>query len=83
VAGFQLWRVQLGLDPNDWKPIASVGAGVREIRVHARILYVAMFAEAVFVLHAFEKMCRKTPRRDIEIAARRLQSMLAERKDGS
>jgi phage-related protein len=87
VAGFQLWRVQLGLDPNDWKPIASVGAGVREIRVHAgaehRILYVAKFAEAVYVLHAFEKKGRKTPRRDIEIAARRLQSMLAERKDGS
>ena len=69
VAGFQLWRVQLGLDPNDWKPMPGVGPGVREVRLHSdvehRVLYVAKFAEAVYVLHAFEKRGRRTDRRDI------------------
>ncbi len=59
MAGFQLRRVQRGLDPIDWKPMGSVGPGVREIRVHTgvehRILYVAKFGEAVYVIHAFGK----------------------------
>jgi phage-related protein len=54
IAGFQLWRVQRGLEPNDWKPMPSVGPGVQEIRIHTgaehRVLYVAKFAEAVHVL---------------------------------
>ena len=58
IAGFQLWGVQLGLEPNDWKPMPSVGLGVQEIRIHTgtehRVLYVAKFAEAVYILHAFE-----------------------------
>ena len=48
IAGFQLWRVQRGLEPNDWKPMPSVGLGVQEIRIHIdaehRVLYVARFA---------------------------------------
>jgi phage-related protein len=63
-AGFQLLWVPQGLDPADWKPMASVGAGVREVRVQVgtahRIFYVARFSEGVFVLHAFEKRTRKT-----------------------
>lgn len=55
IAGFQLWRVQRGLEPNDWKPLASIGPGVQEIRIHTglehRVLYVTKFAEAVYVLH--------------------------------
>lgn len=62
VAGFQLWRVQRGLEPNDWKPMPSVGLGVQEIRIHTevehRVVYVAKFAEAIYVLHAFEKRTR-------------------------
>jgi phage-related protein len=58
IAGFQLWRVQLGLEPNDWKPMPSVGLGVQEIRVRTggehRVFYIAKLAEAVYVLHAFE-----------------------------
>ena len=61
--GVQLRRVQQGLEPSDWKPVAAVGPGVREIRVRTalehRVLYVAKFAEAVYVLHAFEKRTRK------------------------
>ena len=65
IAGFQLWRVQRGLEPNDWKPMPSVGPGVREIRIHTgaehRVLYVAKFAKAVYILQAFEKRTRRTP----------------------
>lgn len=66
VAGFELRRVQLGLDPTDWKPLPGVGPGVREIRVQTgrahRIFYVATFAEAVYVLHVFEKKPRRRRR---------------------
>lgn len=59
-AGFQLYRVQRGLEPLDWKPMASVGPGSCEIRIREesgayRILYVAKFGEAIFVLHCFQK----------------------------
>ncbi len=58
-AGHELYQVQRGLDPSDWKPMASVGLGVREIRIHTgrehRIIYVAKFEEGVYALHAFEK----------------------------
>src|SRR5438128_9571336 len=51
IAGFQLWRVQQGLEPNDWKALSSVGLGVHEIRIHTgvehRVVYIAKFAEAV------------------------------------
>jgi phage-related protein len=78
-AGRQLWRVQNGREPTDWKPMRGVGAGASEIRVHTdrehRVIYVARFEEAVYVLHAFEKKTRKTPRRDVEIARRRLAAI--------
>jgi phage-related protein len=84
LAGFQLRRVQLGLDPFDWKPMSSVGPGVREIRVRTalehRILYVAKFTDAVYVLHGFEKRTRKTPQRDIELARQRYRELVAWRR---
>ena len=84
VAGFQLRLVQLGSDPNDWRPFRSVGPGVREIRVHTafehRVVYVATFAEAVYVLHAFGKKTTKTAQRDIRIARARFQALVAERR---
>lgn len=59
-AGFQLSRVQAGLDPADWKPFDEIGPGTREIRIREsdgiyRIMYVAKFEEAVYVLHSFRK----------------------------
>jgi len=73
LAGFQLRRVQHGLDPDDWKPMQSVGPGVREVRVHTgpehRVFYVARFDDAVYVLHAFEKRSRKTPSVSSTLAA--------------
>ena len=74
-AGFELGFVQRGLDPSDWKPVNDVGAGVREIRIHVlgewRVLYVAKFAAAVYVLHAFQRRTQKTRREDIELACKR------------
>ena len=67
--GFELWEVQQGKQPSDWKPMPSVGLGVNEIRVRAgnayRLIYVARFSEAVYVLHAFEKKSRKTSKPDL------------------
>ena len=84
VAGFQLRRVQRELEPYDWKPVASIGPGVREIRIHLplehRVLYVARFAEAVYVLHAFKKRSRKTAQRDIELARQRFRELVAWRE---
>jgi phage-related protein len=83
VAGFQLRRVQQGLEPNEWKPISTVGAGVQEIRIHTglehRVFYVAKFAEGVYVLHAFEKRTRKTPRREMELARERFRALALRR----
>jgi phage-related protein len=78
--GFQLERVQRGFEPNSWKPMSSVGPGVREIRVHDessafRVIYVANLAEAVFVLHAFQKKTPRTSKRDIEIARARFKQL--------
>jgi phage-related protein len=84
VAGFQLWRVQRGLEPNDWKPMPSVGLGVQEIRIHTgvehRLFYVAKFAEAVYVLHAFEKRTRRTSKEDISLAKARFRALINKRR---
>lgn len=74
-AGFDLWQVQLGLMPRDFKPMPTVGAGACEIRVKVgtqwRVIYVANRADAVYVLHCFQKTSRKTAKPDIDLAARR------------
>lgn len=79
-AGVQLHKVQLGLDPADWKPMASVGPGVREVRVREeggafRVLYVTRIEEAVYVLHAFQKKTQRTPKSDLDLAATRLRQI--------
>ena len=81
-AGYQLDRVQRGLDPDDWRPMPSIGAGVREIRVREaagafRVIYVATFADVVYVLHAFHKKTRQTAKRDVDLAASRLREQIA------
>jgi putative component of toxin-antitoxin plasmid stabilization module len=79
-----LRRVQQGLDPNDWKPMSSVGPGVREIRIRVgdayRVFYVATFDEGVYVIHAFAKKARKTARRDIDVGRERFRALIAARK---
>ena len=78
-AGHQLDRVQHGLNPTDWKPVKSVGPGVREIRIQHegqyRVIYVASFEETIYVLHAFQKKSRKTSRQDLDTAKRALREV--------
>ena len=78
-AGHQLNEVQNGNDPDDWKPMKTIGQGVREIRIREksgafRVIYLATLADAVLVLHAFQKKTRTTPHKDIELAANRLRA---------
>lgn len=83
-AGFEIDQVQRGEDPSDWKPLKIVGPNVREIRIHTRdafrIVYVAAFEEAIYVLHAFQKKTQKTALSDIQIASQRLKGVVAARK---
>ena len=69
-AGQDLFMVQVGRNPDDWKPMSSVGPGACEIRVRDeagafRVIYVAKFEDAVYVLHAFQKKTGKTSRTDL------------------
>ncbi len=78
-AGYQLDRVQHGLEPTDWKPMPSIGSGVREIRIihegQFRVIYVAKFKDAVYVLHAFQKKTQKTRKQDIDTAKQALKQL--------
>jgi len=76
--GYQLYLVQQGLEPTDWKPMSGVGRGVREVRVRDdsgayRAIYLATLPDAVHVYHTFQKKTQKTPKRDLEIAKSRFQ----------
>ncbi len=70
--GYQLGKVQIGEEPVDWKPMSSIGPGAVEIRIHNphehRVIYVAKFDDAVYVLHAFERKTQKTAEKDLNIA---------------
>ena len=75
-AGHEVFMVQVGRNPDDWKPMAGVGPGACEIRVRDpagayRVIYVAKFKDAVYVLHAFNKKSRKTTRADLDLAKQR------------
>ena len=79
-AGHELDRVQHGMEPLDWKPMNSAGAGVREIRIREdsgifRVMYVAKFANAVYVLHCFQKKTQKTSFTDLQTAIRRYKKV--------
>ncbi len=86
MAGHQLFKVQQGKEPDDWKPMPMVGAGVNEILVRDesggyRVLYLAKFEEAVYVLHVFEKRTQKTAKGDIQLAKGRYADLLKWRKE--
>ncbi len=85
-AGFQLGKVQAGLEPINWKPFDDVGAGTREIRIRdasgvRRVMYVAKFAEAVYILHCFWKKTQVTSKQDKAIAAARYRAVVNARKE--
>jgi len=82
-AGHQLDQVQNGQEPDDWKPMNIVGQGVKEIRIRDtagafRVIYVAKFADAVYVLHCFQKKTQKTSKADLDLASNRYRDLLQE-----
>lgn len=82
-AGHQLDKVQHGVLPDDFKPMKTIGAGVMEVRIRDeagafRVVYVAKFESAVYVLHCFQKKTPKTDKRDIELARQRLAELIKE-----
>lgn len=81
IAGYQLHRVQSGLEPTDWKPMKSIGQGVREIRIRDsanayRVIYLVVTNGGVYVLHAFQKKSQKTPAKDINLARQRYNEVV-------
>ena len=79
--GQQLLLVQNGFEPRDWKPMTTIGAGVKEIRVKDvsgayRAVYIAKLPDAVYVLHCFQKKTQATAKQDIDIAKTRLAEVM-------
>jgi phage-related protein len=85
LTGFQLRAIQKGQLPSDFKPISIVGRGVEEIRIRTenayRVFYIAKFAEAIYVLHAFQKNTQKTSKKDIQIGQRRYKQTIEYRQE--
>ena len=84
-AGYQLDQVQHGEEPSDWKPLKTVGPGVREIRIRGadgafRVICLAKLADAVHVLHCFQKKTQQTAESDIELARKRYKTLIGEQQ---
>ncbi len=84
-AGFQIEKVQQGMEPDNWKPVKTVGAGAREICIRDeagafRVIYVASLSDAVYVLHAFQKKTEKTAKGAIELARKRLNDLMRKQR---
>lgn len=85
-AGHQLDQVQSGQEPDDWKPMKTVGNGVKEIRIREstgafRVIYIATLIDAVYVLHCFQKKSQKTNKKDLDLATSRYRDLLKELKN--
>ena len=86
-AGHELFMVQVGREPDDWKPMSSIGAGVCEIRVRDeagqfRVIYVASFRTTIYVLHAFQKKSQKTSGANLKLARRRYREAKTSESEG-
>jgi phage-related protein len=88
--GFQLGRVQQGLEPNNYRPMPSIGAGVKEIKLQDedksqyRIIFIAKFEEAIYVFHVItKKKTQRTSQFDIDLAKKRLSEIIEHRKEVS
>ena len=82
-AGYQPDKVQCGGEPTDWKPMPSIGEGVKEIRLHDeagafRVIYLAKLIDAIYVLHCFHKKTQQTSNKDIELARKRFKDLMKE-----
>jgi phage-related protein len=84
-AGRQLLLVQRGEAATDFKLMPAIGKGVEEIRVWDesgayRVIYTARLADAVYVVHAFQKKTQATSKHDIETARKRFMRLMGEGK---
>ena len=82
-AGYQLDKVQMGREPSDWKPMTAIGLGAQEIRIRDkngafRVIYVAKFEQAIYVLHCFQKKSQATSKTDMDLAEGRYRDLLKE-----
>ena len=82
--GHQLSQIQIGLDPDDWRPFEEIGAETKEIRINLddgwyRVMYVAKFQDAIYVLHCFKKKTCVTSKQDKDMAISRYKEVMAER----
>lgn len=79
VAGYNLDKIQRGQEPSDWKPMASIGTGVKEVRIHCdneyRVIYLAQKEEGIYVLHSFVKKTQKTSSKDLDLAKKRFKQI--------
>lgn len=78
--GQELWAIQNDSEPKNWKPMSSVGPGVRELRTQDasgafRVIYVLRIADKIHVLHAFQKKTQQTAKKDIDLARQRLREI--------
>ena len=85
-AGYQIDRVQKKLEPDDFKPMTTVGKSVYEVRIQEasgayRVIYIAKFEKSVYVLHCFQKKTQRTLKKDIDIARTRLRELMKEIRD--
>ena len=83
-AGRQLSQIQAGLEPDHWKPFDDVGVGAKEIIIDLddgwfRVMYVAKFPEAVYVLHCFKKKTNAASKHDKDVAVTRYKAVIHER----
>jgi len=82
-AGYQLDKVQNANETTDWKPMPSIGQGVKEIRIRDesgafRVVYLAKLADAVYVLHCFQKKTQQTSENDVKLARKRFKELIKE-----
>ena len=82
-AGYQLEKVQRGEQPDDFKPMPTIGRGVEELRIASpdgafRVVYYARHENAVYVLHAFQKHTQKTRKADLDLATARYRKVIQE-----
>jgi phage-related protein len=85
--GFELWQLQQGERPNDYRPLSSIGSGVFELRDQDerswyRVVYLSRIHDVIYVLHCFEKKSRQMPRRDFEKAKQRLMAVKSRLAEG-
>jgi phage-related protein len=81
IAGYNLDKLQRGKEPKDWKPMSSIGIGVKELHIHCeneyRVIYLAHCSEKIYILHSFAKKTQKTSQKDIDLAKKRFKEIPA------